>query len=164
MAGELLTAPSEAPVKPAKVHKGRGSPLTHEQLDALVILHRMDKSQTEIAQAIGCDQGTVSRYLQSLKPTGDYAGAYLRANQGLLAEKFVEKAKGSDILDLLGRFEAIPASKDAGKGGLVIQIGVKDSDVAITLSPPLNAGAERKVVESLAIPAGSDKPSYVNGI
>lgn len=136
--GEAQTVTEPVELAPSKLHNGKGSALTLPQLEALVTLHQLERTQTQIAQAIGCDQATVSRYLKALTPTGSYAGAFLRSKQAELAEKFVEsKAKGRDILDLLERFEAIPASKDNGRGGLVIQIGVKDSDVSIALSPPV---------------------------
>lgn len=134
MGEQALTETVE--LAPSKLHNGKGSALTLPQLEALVTLHQLERTQTQIAQAIGCDQATVSRYLKALTPTGNYAGAFLRSKLAELAEKFVEsKAKGSDILDVLGRFEAIPAAKDAGRAGLVIQIGIKDSDVSIPLSP-----------------------------
>lgn len=132
---ELVTDTTEA----LKLHKGRGSALTHSQLDVLVAMSRLEKTQTEIAQAIGCDQATVSRYLKSLNPTGQYAGAYLRASQGLLAEKFVDKARGADILELLGRFETIPASNDAGKGGITVIVG-GDAQVQINAFAPNDKG------------------------
>lgn len=135
MGEQAIAEPVE--LTPSKLHNGKGSALTIQQLEALVTLHQLERTQTQIAQAIGCDQATVSRYLKALTPTGSYAGAFLRSKQADLAEKFMDKAKGSDILDLLGRFEAIPAAKDMGRAGLVIQIGIKDSDVSISLSPPV---------------------------
>jgi hypothetical protein len=120
---------------PSKLHNGQGSKLTIEQLEALVSLRKLEKTQAEIAEALGCNQATVSRYCQALSPTGQYADAFLRASQGLLAEKFIDKAKGSDILDLLGRFETIPAGNDGGKGGITVIVG-GDAQVQINAFAP----------------------------
>lgn len=131
--------------QPANLHKGKGSALTHDQLQALVKLHKLERTQTEIAQAIGCDQSTVSRYLKDLTDTGDYAGAYLRSQQGALAEKFVEKAKGSDILDLLDRFGSIPAAKSTPPMQIAIGIslpGMPTVSVGATSASPLSPQGE----------------------
>jgi DNA-binding MarR family transcriptional regulator len=134
--GEAALAPKAGVLEQPSLHNGQGSQLTHDQLDVLVAMSRLDKTQVEIAQAIGCNQSTVSRYLKTLNPTGQYADAYLRANQGLLAEKFVnEKARGADILDLLERFETIPARKGDERGGIMVIVG-GDAQVQINAFAP----------------------------
>jgi hypothetical protein len=52
--------------------------------------------------------------------------------------------------------------KQLAQAGFMVQIGIKDSDVSLSLSPPSIAGVERKSLESLAIQPGSDNRSYVN--
>jgi transcriptional regulator with XRE-family HTH domain len=97
--------------QPSKLHKGKGSALTQEQLTALVALRDLGKTQAEIAQELNCDQATVSRWLSALQPSGDLAGAYLRGKQYPLARKFVKTARAADILNLLDRYGSIPAAK-----------------------------------------------------
>ena len=117
-----------------KVHKGKGSSLTQDQLLAALRLRSLNKTQTEIAEALGCDQGTISRWFAKFNDTGELAGAYLRGSQLRLAKKLVRTARASDAIDVLDRFKSIPASNKQESSGLVVQIGVGvDGDAQVTL-------------------------------
>jgi hypothetical protein len=76
-----------------------------------------------------------------------------------MAEKIVKKGRPSDLIKAL---QGVGVLEQEHSAGLVIQIGIKDSDVSVTLSPPSIAEVERKVTETRAIHAGSDNPSSVN--
>jgi transposase-like protein len=127
---------------------------------AFALKYREDGlTQAEIAQRLGCDQATVSRWLSQCLDTTLPAGAYLRGQALPMAEKIVRKGRPSDLIKALQGVGVLEQERTAG---LVVQIGCKDSDVSITLSPPSNTGSERKVTESLAIQAGSDNVDSVN--
>jgi hypothetical protein len=116
----------------SKLHKGKGSKLTIEQVSALTKLRAIGKSQTEIAQAIGCDQGTVSRWLADLTDTSDLAGAYLRGQALRMARNIVRKGLARDHIQALKGISVL--AEDTAGQGLVIQIGIKDSDVTFACS------------------------------
>ena len=115
-----------------ELHKGKGSTLRTEQVATLIQLHKLNKTQTEIAQAIGCDQGTVSRWLAKLTDTSDLAGTYLRGSAFQMAKNIVKNGQARDHIAAL---KGISVLKEDAAAGLTIQIGIKDSDVNLTLSP-----------------------------
>jgi predicted transcriptional regulator len=116
-------------------------------------------TQVQIAQRLDCDQSAVSQWLSKLADTTDTAKSYLRGSALRMAQNIVKKGRAADHVAALKGLSVLQEERTAG---LVIQIGVKDSDVSITLSPPVAEGAERKGAETLAIQAGSDKVDYVN--
>lgn len=116
-------------------------------------------TQVEIAKRLGVTQSAISQWLSTCRDTTTEAGLYLRGRALPMAEKVVKKGRPSDLIKAL---QGVGVLHEERSAGLTIQIGVKDSDVAITLSPPSIIEAERKSAESLAIRAGSDKPSSVN--
>jgi DNA-binding Lrp family transcriptional regulator len=120
-------------------------------------LRDLKTPQTAIAQALRVSQSTVSKWLAELEDTTVDANEYFRAKALPMAEKIVRKGRPSDLIKALQGVGVLEQERTAG---LVVQIGCKDSDVSITLSPPSNTGLERKVTESLAIQAGSDNVDF----
>lgn len=118
---------SIATTDPPKVHKGRGSKLTQEQLVAILKLAKLNKTQVEIAQAIGCDQGTVSRWLAQCEDSTEQASTYLRGSALRMAKNIVDKGLARDHIAALKGIGVL--ADDAPGQGVVIQIGIKDSDV-----------------------------------
>lgn len=110
-----------------KVHKGRGSKLTQEQLVAILKLAKLNKTQVEIAQAVGCDQGTVSRWLSQCEDSTEQAGTYLRGSALRMAKNIVDKGLARDHIAALKGIGVL--ADDTPGQGVVIQIGIKDSDV-----------------------------------
>lgn len=106
-----------------KLHKGKGSVLGSEQVATILQLHKLNKTQTEIAQAIGCDQGTVSRWLSKLTDSTELASAYLRGSALRMAKNVVRKGQARDHIQAL-------------KGIGVLERDNTDVKIAIALSLP----------------------------
>jgi IS30 family transposase len=148
---------SAKPQPPAHTPKYRR--LTPEQRALIRDLRKADKSQTEIAQIVGCDQSTVSKWLAELTDSTADASEYLRGQALPMAEKIVKRGRPSDLIKAL---QGVGVLQEERSAGLVVQLGIKDSDVTISLSPGETSVSERRSAESLRITTGSDKPSSVN--
>jgi hypothetical protein len=111
-----------------KLHKGKGSSLTHDQLKAIVAMRGLGKTQVEIAQAIGCDQGTVSRWLHDITDTTDLAGTYLRGKALRMAQNIVKKGRAADHIKAL---EGINVLSPEQVSGITVQIGIKAEAVTL---------------------------------
>jgi hypothetical protein len=123
---------NKATSKDLELHKGKGSTLRTEQVATILQLHKLKKTQAEIAQAIGCDQATVSRWLTRLTDSTEVAGAYLRGSALQMAKNVVKAGQARDHIAAL---KGIGVLKEDETGhGLVIQIGIKDSDVTFACS------------------------------
>jgi IS30 family transposase len=129
MAGEILTATSEpkSHIKPQKR-------LTDTDKAFALRYQAEGLTQVQIAQRLGCDQATISRWLSTCHDTTVEASAYFRGRALPMAEKIVKRGRPSDLIKALQGVGVLEQEKSAG---LVIQIGVKDSDVSIALSPPV---------------------------
>jgi predicted transcriptional regulator len=155
MAGELLTTPIQA----SKPDKPRQNRMTDRDKAFALRYHTDGLTQVEIAQRLGVSQPTISAWLSQCNDTTVEASLYFRGQALPMAEKIVKQGRPSDLIKVLQGVSVLAPEQSAG---LVIQIGCKDSDVSITLSPPSIQGVERKVAESLTIQAGSDKVDSVN--
>ena len=116
-------------------------------------------TQVEIAKRLGVTQSAISQWLATCRDTTSEAGLYLRGRALPMAEKIVKKGRPSDLIKAL---QGVGVLHEERQSGLVVQIGIKDSDVSISLSPGETSARERKPAESLVIRAGSDKRSSVN--
>lgn len=125
MAGELVRSSRPAP-------SPRYKRVQQQQLVAMLQLHKLGKTQTEIAQVVGCDQKTVSRWLEQFQDTTDHANAYLRGNALRMAQTVVKKGKPDVQLKALQGLGV--ASQGTEQKGVTIQIGIKDSDVTFACS------------------------------
>lgn len=136
-AEQLQTALTTVVTQPAPKPPTRGyKHLTHDKLRLLCELRRNGKTQTEIAQILGCDQRTVSRWLHDLTDSRDDATAYLRASALRMARNVVRKGKPDVQLKALQGL-GVAADVDAGPR-VVIQIGGNASDVQVAVVPPLS--------------------------
>lgn len=155
--GEQL-ATSEAPLKS---HKPTQKRLTDADKAMALRYEQEGLTQVLIAQRLGVTQSAISLWLSQCRDTTAEASSYFRGRALPMAEKIVKRGRPSDLIKAL---QGVGVLEQDRASGLVIQIGVKESDVSITLSPPSIAGAERKVAETLAIQAGSDKSDYVKQV
>lgn len=95
MAGELLTA------EPLKTHRKPVKRLTDSDKAFVLRYHAENLTQVEIAQRIGCDQATVSRWLAECHDSTDAAGAYLRGSALRMAKNVVTKGQARDHIQAL---------------------------------------------------------------
>jgi|SRR6185295_3216887 len=77
------------------------SKLRSVDIGILARLHADGMSQTEIAQRVGCTQGTVSRWIDKLTDTRDAAKSYLHGAALDMAEKVHKKGRPSDHVKVL---------------------------------------------------------------
>jgi orotate phosphoribosyltransferase-like protein len=142
--------------KAAKLHKGKGSVLTKDQVAAILKLRDLKQTQAEIAQAVGCDQATVSRWLSLLTDSTDLAAAYLRGSALRMAKNVVKNGQARDHIQAL-------------KGVGVLERDSADIKIAIGLSLPGLPGAtfasqvsaDSVVIHSPSGDLGSDNQGYV---
>lgn len=147
-----------APSKPA-AESPSYTRLTRADHRTIMHLHDEGLTLSAIAKRLSRSVSTIHEVVDIYAPTDDLAKRKLRASSLRMANNVIENGKPSDHVAALKGLSVLEEDRSSG---LVIQIGVKDSDVSITLSPPSNTGSERKVQETLAIQAGSDKAGYVN--
>jgi biotin operon repressor len=152
------TSPAVTKAKPP-AHTPKYRRLTRTDVALLLQLSKEGRTQVEIAQRLGCDQSAVSKWLKSLEDTTEVAKSYLRGSALRMAENIVKKGRAVDHVAALKGLSVLAEERSAG---LTIQIGIKDSDVSIALSPGESPTLERRSAESLTIEAGSDKGSSVN--
>lgn len=100
-------------------------------------------TQVEIAQRLGCDQSSVSRWLTMCEDTTAQASQYLRGQALHMARKIRNTGKPSDLISALKGVNVL--AEEAHKPGVTVLIGIKDSDVQLTLSPPGTQGQGESV-------------------
>jgi DNA-binding Lrp family transcriptional regulator len=153
--GEQL-APTKAVKRLTPAHIPKYARLTRSDLEILRSMHKAGKTQLEIAQALGCTQPTVSKWIASLTDSTDIAKEYLRGSALRMAENIVKKGRASDHVAALKGLSVLEEERSAG---LVVQIGVKASDVSITLAQAPFASqvsTDSSVIHSLSDAGGSD--------
>lgn len=102
-------------------------------------LHRVEKTQTEIALIVGCSQSAVSRWLKRLNPTDEVAKSYAH-NLALKAVLKLETAMDaasdqgkSGPMDSILKIAGVLGDESQGPK-VIVQIGVKDSDVQVQIA------------------------------
>lgn len=128
MAGDLQTL--EAAQEPSRSHKPQYAKLTRSDIGVLLKLKRDGLTQTEVAKRLGCNQSTVSRWWDEFEDTTDQSKAYLRGQALRMAQHIVKKGRAADHVAALKGLSVLQEERSAG---VVVQIGIKDSDVSITL-------------------------------
>jgi DNA-binding Lrp family transcriptional regulator len=108
--------------------------LLEAQIRAILDLRRLNKTQAEIAETIGCDQTTVSRWLRHLEDSRDSATAYLRAKALKMAVNVVRKGKPRDHVVALQGLNVL--DRDQGKGGVTVIVGGRAN---VLIAPPAPA-------------------------
>ena len=112
----------------------RTTRLTHSELALVLKLHQDGLTQDQIAQRFGVTQQAISKWLAATTDTTETAKLYLRGKALAMAENIVKKGRAADHVAALKGLSVLSEEKTAG---LTIQIGIKDSDVNLTLSPPV---------------------------
>jgi len=91
---------------------------------AILELAAARKSQTEIAQIVGCNQSTVSRTLAEWADSRGLARKYAEAKSLDMMKRFVKEAPPADILKLQAKLDVVREDKEAARDtGIVINIG-----------------------------------------
>ena len=106
------------------------SRLSRSDVGVLLKLKRDGLTQAEIAQRLGCTQSTVSKWLTDLTDTTEPAKEFLKGSALRMAENIVKKGRAADHVAAL---KGLSVLQEQANAGVVIQIGVKDSDVSINL-------------------------------
>lgn len=114
------------------------SRLSATEIKLLFELRKEGMTQAAIAQRLGCSQRTVSEWLAECEDTTDVAKLYLRGKALHMAKNVVDNGQARDHLVALKGVGVI--ADDAGQHGLVIQIGIKDSDVTFASGHQALAG------------------------
>lgn len=117
---------------PPLAHTPKYQRSTEDRFIAVYRLSKLGHDQVTIAQMVGCDQSTVSRILKTFEDTTTEATAYARGQALPMMKKTIAKGRASDLIKVLQGVNCL--EPEQGKG-LTIQIGIKDSDVNLTLSP-----------------------------
>lgn len=135
--GEPQASTQVAVIDTPKSHTAKQKRLTDTDKAFALRYAKDGLTQVQIAQRLGCDQATISRWLSACDDTTTEAGAYFRGRALPMAEKIVKNGRPSDLIKALQGVGVLQEDRGAG---LVIQIGIKDSDVSISLSPGETAG------------------------
>jgi predicted XRE-type DNA-binding protein len=141
MADEAQTGPITASTPPKtqdlviapESNTGKQKRLT--DLDKAFALRYQQEGLTQvvIAQRLGVTQSAISQWLSKCQDTTAEAGLYFRGRALSMAEKVVKKGKPNDLIAAL---KGVSVLQEERAVGLVVQIGIKDSDVQVTLNPP----------------------------
>ena len=129
-------------------HRKPTKRLTQADVGLLIQLHKEGKSQTEIAQRLDCDQAAVSRWLSKLTDTTTIAKSYLRGSALKMAQNIIRNGLPRDHVATLKGINVLEES-DSSVPKVVVQIGVKDGDVNVTLSQPTFASPDATVSEDI---------------
>jgi Homeodomain-like domain-containing protein len=90
------------------------------------------KSQTEIAQIVGCNQSTVSRTLAEWADSRGLARKYAEAESLEMMQRFVKEASPADILKMQSKLDVVREDKEAAKNtGIVINIGAPGNPIRL---------------------------------
>lgn len=136
MSGEQLESPASD-----KPHRKPLKRLTNSDR-AFALKYAADGlPQTEIAKRLDVNQATISRWLSDCQDTTAEATAYFRGQALPMAQKVVRKGKAADLVKVLQGVSVLEQERSAG---LTIQIGIKDSDVSLSLSGPLGESLEKR--------------------
>jgi hypothetical protein len=156
---DLATVITEDAVSPPPTNRKPTKRLTDADKAMALRYSAEGLPQREIAQRLGVTQPAISQWLAQCQDTTSEASLYFRGRALPMAEKIVKQGRPSDLIKAL---QGVGVLQEDRSAGLTIQIGIKESDVSISLSPGEGQTLERKPAGSLAIQAGSDKASSVN--
>ena len=113
-------------------HTPKYKRLTDAQRIAILQLAKLDKTQTEIAEIVGCNQSSVSDWLRQTADTTAEASTYLKGRALSMARQVVSRGKPADHISVL---KGVGVLQDVAAQGLSIHIGGNNTDVKIlTLS------------------------------
>jgi DNA-binding CsgD family transcriptional regulator len=121
--------------------------ITRADLEILRTMRKAGKSQTEIAQALGCTQGTVSKWLAALTDTTDIAREYMAGKALSMAKNVVRNGQARDHIQAL-------------KGLRVLEPDNSNVNIAIGVSLP---GLTKESVSGTPAVTVSPLPDSANG-
>jgi transposase-like protein len=121
---------SEKPAQPIRDY----SRLSRTEVGLILKLSEAGKTQVEIAQTIGCNQSTVSHWLNEFADSRETAKHVLRSGAEKLAERIVKQADVEQALEVLDRLDVAPKKRDTHLGN-AIQI-VVNTPGQTSLAPP----------------------------
>jgi DNA-binding transcriptional regulator YiaG len=144
---------AEKQAKPA--HTPKYDRLTRTDISLLLKYKREGLSQTEIAQRLGCTQGTVSKWLNNLTDTKEPAKEYLAGAALRMAQNIVNKGLARDHIQALNGLGVLN-QQDTGKLSIVINgLHLHGTGSTEPLSPP-GTVVDSEVIHSLSGDVGSD--------
>lgn len=102
------------------------SRLSRQEVGLLLKLHEAGKTQTEIAETLGCSQPSVSRWVSELCDTRTEAKQVLHNGAQKLAKRVVSEASVEQSLDVLERLEVITprVQQDSLRTAVQINVGM----------------------------------------
>lgn len=134
---------------PPKSHTKPQKRLTDVDKAFALRYHAEGLTQVQIAQRLGCDQATISRWLSTCDDTTLQAGAYLRGRALAMSEKIVKRGRPSDLVKTLQGLSVLAPEQGAS---VTVQIGIKDSDVTFASK----TSAVSQDLHSVSVETGSD--------
>lgn len=97
------------------------SRLTRAEVASILSLSRAGKTQVEIAQALGCNHSTVSRWLADLEDTTELAKHKLRSAAVDFVDRVVKDADVEQSLEVLDRI-GVAEKRQTQSGNAQVQI------------------------------------------
>jgi hypothetical protein len=130
----------------APAHTPKYQRLTDDARIAILKLHKLGKTQVEIAQALNCDQSSVSRWLSMCQDSTAEANTYLRGSALRMARNIVQRGLARDHIAALNGLEVLANTEGRTLNviinGLHLHGTGRDSVVeGEVLSPPPSEGA-----------------------
>ncbi len=129
-------------------HTPKYKRLTDDQRIAILQLDKTGKSQVEIAQVIGCDQGTVSRWLSQCQDSTAQASTYLRGSALRMARNVVSRGQARDHIQALKGIGVL----EADDRSIQIQVGVALPGMTFASNP----STVSTVIHKVSDVSGSD--------
>lgn len=128
----LIPAPVNLGGRPHKTPRKPTKRLTDADKAFALRYDKDGLTQVEIAQRLGCDQTTISRWLATCQDTSVEAGAYFRGRALSMAEKIHERGRASDLIKVLEGIDVLKAGEKSG--GITINVG-GDAHIALLAGP-----------------------------
>lgn len=116
MSTEALEKPANAPPE----RNGDYSRLSNAEIGAALQLHKVGRSQTEIAETLKCHRSTICRLLKDLEPTTEIAKLTAQHAALDLMKRVIKDADVEESLEVLDRIDVLP--KRQSESGPQIQI------------------------------------------
>lgn len=149
---EAIARWAEQQTKPA--HTPAYKRLTDTDRVLITRLHKQGLSQVEIAQRLGCDQSSVSRWLAACQDSTKEATAYLRGQALRMSRHIVQKGRAADHIKAL---EGISVLQPQASQPITWQIGIKADTVKLIPSTfASDVSAVTEDIHRLSEETGSD--------
>ena len=128
-AGELITAEPVNDLPPDTTEgwkRRKGQSLNSAELRIMLLMAAEGRTQEDIAAALRCTQGTISKNLSAWQDTRIEAKAVIGRSARKIAEKLVESKDDATLLELLDRDGVLEKKRDdTGSSKVQVLIGVQ---------------------------------------